>query len=97
MSEALADAHEKISQLQSELHMFRNFMQNVPAAIYFKDQDSRFIVVSDYLARKLGKTVDQLIGRTDHDFFKKEYADCARADEVRIMDTGEPENRQPRA
>jgi PAS domain S-box-containing protein len=62
-----------------------------PDAIYFKDLDSRFLHASSAMATLFNcRTVDDLIGRRDHDFFAGEHAEQALADEQEIIRTGIP-------
>ena len=65
------------------------FMASVPDHLYFKDKDSRFVSVSVSLAQSLGCTVEQVLGKTDFDFFDAELAQVFRDRELTIMDTGE--------
>ncbi len=69
---------------------FRALMDSVPASIYFKDLDSRFVQVNHSMAEALGaKSPANMMGKTDADFFKDEHASQARLDELRIIETGE--------
>ncbi len=45
-------------------------MSNTPDHVYFKDLNSRFVWVSDSLARSLGRNVDDVVGRMDGDFLR---------------------------
>ena len=66
-------------------------MDNTPDHIYFKDRDSRFLLVSLALARSFGlDDASEAVGKTDADFFLQVHAEKARADELRIMETGVP-------
>ena len=66
-------------------------LQNAAEAIYFKDRESRFICASRTLVRYLGcNVVEQVIGRTDADFFGEKHAGQTLADEQEIMRTGAP-------
>lgn len=83
--ESLAVEHEN-----SE-HFIDTLMDNVPANIYFKDLESRFVRVNQSQAEWLGLGhPHDLIGKTDHDFFAREHADRAARDERRIIETGKP-------
>ncbi len=54
--------------------------------IYFKDLESRFVLVSRSMARWCGReSPEELIGRTDADFFASPHADEALADEQRLI------------
>ena len=75
--------------LQYEQFMLRTMMEHLPDLIYFKDKQSRFTRVSDSLVEFLGAdSVDDVIGKSDVDFFPAEFASEARADEMRLMETG---------
>jgi PAS domain S-box-containing protein len=66
------------------------FLKNVPDVIYFKDRASRFIAMSASFVKILGKkSEDEIIGKSDFDFFDKAHAQPAFDDEQRIMRTGE--------
>jgi len=70
-------------------HYFEMLMANVPANIYFKDTKSRFLRVNQSMATYLGRGhPEDLVGKTDHDLFGPEHADQARADELKIVQTG---------
>ena len=59
--------------------------------IYFKDKDSRFIWNNMMHARQFGvEDPNDLVGKTDRDFFPAEFADRQRQIELEIMRTGKP-------
>ena len=59
--------------------------------IYFKDLESRFIWTSQQHADQLGaKSPEEMLGKTDYDYFPKEFADNARETELKIIESGEP-------
>jgi diguanylate cyclase (GGDEF)-like protein/PAS domain S-box-containing protein len=59
--------------------------------IYFKDADSRFILNNGMHAQLFGKNdPDELIGKSDADFYPREQADMYRQEELQIMQTGTP-------
>lgn len=77
------ESHRKLE------HYFEMLMANVPANIYFKDRESRFLRVNQSMATWVGKGhPEDLVGKTDHDLFGREHADQARADEMKIVKTG---------
>jgi sigma-B regulation protein RsbU (phosphoserine phosphatase) len=71
--------------------ILRVLMDTIPDWIYFKDLQSRFVRNNKAHALYLGAdSPDQCIGKTDFDFFSREHAERALADELRIIRTGEP-------
>jgi diguanylate cyclase (GGDEF)-like protein/PAS domain S-box-containing protein len=76
--------------LDIEHYLMEGLMDNVPAYIYFKDRDSRFLRINAAHARSLGLTdVKQAVGKTDFDFFTEEHARQAYEDEQLIVKTGQ--------
>ena len=72
-------------------YLLDTFMEHTPDHVYFKDEKSRFIRVSRALAQSVGlESSNDVIGRTDFDFFGEEHARKAFADEQHLMRTGEP-------
>lgn len=58
--------------------------------VYFKDKDSKFIWVTDSHALQVGaKNAQDMIGKSDFDFFPKEFAQSARDTEQTIMASGQ--------
>lgn len=79
------------AEAQQQLLLLEALMQNLPDQVYFKDRESRVIRVSASQARRFGLTdPKEAIGKTDADFFTAEHANQARADEIHVMETGQP-------
>ena len=75
--------------LAQERRLLRTLVDSLPDYIYAKDLDSRFLLVNMPGARMMGaKTPDELLGKTDFDFYPEELALQYRADERRVFDTG---------
>ena len=69
-----------------------NLLSSTEERVYFKDRASRFLLVSaGWLAASApGRTVGEMVGKTDFDVFSGEHARAAFADEQRIIATGQP-------
>ncbi|CAA6694448.1 MULTISPECIES: SpoIIE family protein phosphatase [unclassified Lentimonas] len=69
--------------------LFQTMMEHLDEYIYFKDSDSRFLAVSQYLTNKCGKTSPhEVLGLRDYDLFDQKHAQEAYTDERKIA-TGE--------
>ncbi len=81
-------------QIQQELTRERNLLRvlidHFPDLIYVKDRQSRFMVGNLAVAQLMGTAPDDLVGKTDFDFYPRETALPYFEDEQRIIETGEP-------
>ena len=58
--------------------------------VYFKDKDSHFIWVTESHAKQVGaKSAADMVGKSDFDFFPKDFAQSAKDTEMTIMASGE--------
>ncbi|MGA8658826.1 MAG: SpoIIE family protein phosphatase [Chthoniobacterales bacterium] len=70
---------------------FSFLLEHTPDQIYFKDRQGRFVRVSRAVAQYMDVAdPEELIGKSDFDFWSQETAREASADEQRIIQTGEP-------
>ncbi len=77
--------------LAYERDLLRALLDNIPDRIYFKDLQSRFLRISLSMARRLGVgNPEDVVGKTDFDFYPKTMASEFFADEQRIVQTGQP-------
>ncbi len=71
----------------SERALLMALLEKTPVSIYFKDRDGKFLLASRGLCNRLGcSSLDDLIGRSDIDFFDIAHAGKAAADERQILD-----------
>jgi PAS domain S-box-containing protein len=75
----------------SQEFLLWNLLQNIPDHIYFKDRQGRFIQINPATVKQLGlKSPQDVVGKTDFDFFEHDVASVFYADEQKIMQTGTP-------
>ena len=69
-----------------------NLLASPAERVWFKDLDSRFLLVSEgWLATVApGCSQEQVIGKTDFDIFSQPHADAAFEDERAVIATGQP-------
>ena len=86
-----AELKEMNDKYAVEHFLLNTLLEYSPDFVFFKDSDSRFMRVSDTLAKHLGfKNPNEAIGKADADVFDEEEAAQYLADERSIMASGEP-------
>jgi diguanylate cyclase (GGDEF)-like protein/PAS domain S-box-containing protein len=73
----------------SILLLVNRLMGHTKDQVYMKDSEGQFLLVSESLARSLGRTRAEVQGRTDFDFFSRTQALAFRAVEEGMMTTGQ--------
>ncbi len=77
--------------LAKEHNLLRTLIDNIPDNIFVKDTESRFVLGNIAIARSMGAaTPDELLGKTDFDFYPKELAEQYYADSQKVMQSGKP-------
>jgi sigma-B regulation protein RsbU (phosphoserine phosphatase) len=94
LAQALRNAvarHECQQAMSKDRMLLRTLMRHIPDSIYFKDTESRFLMMSESQSKKFHlDDVAKAIGKNDHDFFSGPHADQAFRDEQEIIRTGQP-------
>ena len=82
-------AHHSV--LDRERRLLRTFIDNVPDGMFVKDIEGKFIVVNSALAYWSGvKTPEEMVGKTDFDFYPEELARAFQEDDKKVVDSGRP-------
>ena len=74
--------------LQKSEAFYHSLVETLPQNIYRKDLLGRFTFGNGRFCREIAKPQDQLVGKTDFDFFPAELAAKYRADDQRVIDSG---------
>jgi diguanylate cyclase (GGDEF)-like protein/PAS domain S-box-containing protein len=82
---------QRLTRDDIERICIRNLLGAREERIFFKDRESRFLLVSEgwLRAEGQGRSLQDVIGKTDFDIFSKPHAIAALEDEQRIIRTGE--------
>lgn len=81
---------EMADDWEQERQLMRSLMDQLPVFIYAKDRESRFVFANMAVAASKGETdPDNLIGKSDFDFYPPDLATEYRAIEDEIMSKGE--------
>lgn len=88
----LEDCRQQIAQLTTEFgnldERYRILIDILPQKIFVKNKELNYICCNKNYADDMGITPEEIIGKSDHDFFPPELANKYRSDDLRIMDLG---------
>lgn len=70
--------------------LLKTLMDNIPDSLYFKDEQSRFILVNKAKASHSNVSPEEMIGKTDFDFLSEDQARKIFIDDQSIMQSGKP-------
>ena len=85
------DRVEPITGSLSQENLLRALVDRVPDYLFVKDTNSRFLLANPAVAEDLGRTVEDLIGKTDFDLHPREVAEKFFADDQAIIRSGKPQ------
>jgi PAS domain S-box-containing protein len=74
----------------NEANLIQNFIDSANVIIYLKDDQGRFLMVNRRVAEMLKVSKEEVIGKTDYDFFPKEEVDKFRANDRKVAEAGTP-------
>lgn len=81
-----------VAQIEAK-HILQRVIENIPASVYWKDREGRYLGRNHYAAVKTVEqgeettvNVDSVIGKTDYDLFDRSVADRLRANDLKVME-----------
>ncbi len=70
--------------------LYHSLVENLPQNIFRKDLNERFTFANQRFCQTLGKPLEEIIGKTDFDFFPPELAAKYQQDDRRVIESGQP-------
>ena len=80
-----------IQKLWGDENIYRTLLDNLPQNIFLKDGNSVYLSCNENYARALKIKAEEIVGKTDYEFYPKGLAEKYRADDKRIMESGKAE------
>ena len=87
----ITERQQAEAELRASEARFRTLVENIPQKIFIKDRELRWVAVNANFARDLGGRPEDVVGKSDYDFFPPALAEQYRADDERILQTGQAE------
>jgi sigma-B regulation protein RsbU (phosphoserine phosphatase) len=80
-------AEEKVRDSE---RLYHSLVETLPQNIFRKNIEERFTFANQQFCNTLGRKLEDVIGKTDFDFFPRELAEKYQLDDRRVLETGEP-------
>lgn len=93
----ITEHKEAENALQQSEIKHRTLLENLPQRIFLKDGNSVYVSCNEHFASDLNIKPDEIVGKTDYDFFPKELAEKYRADDKRIIESGQTKDIEEKA
>jgi PAS domain S-box-containing protein/putative nucleotidyltransferase with HDIG domain len=84
-----AQVRQRTAELAQANRLLRTLLDGIPDMAWFKDVQGRFITANQTLADACQVCVDQLVGKSDFDFFPPELAESYQRDDRMVIATGQ--------
>ncbi|MGE0378311.1 MAG: response regulator, partial [Planctomycetaceae bacterium] len=89
----LDDERSRRRRIERELReaeaVYHSLAENLPISLIRKDLDLRLVFANRPVCEEYGQPLGELVGKTDFDFFPDELARKYRADDRRVIESGE--------
>ncbi|MHA1982141.1 MAG: PAS domain-containing sensor histidine kinase [Promethearchaeota archaeon] len=83
----LKDSEKKYKILSNELELI---LDNIPALIFYKDNDNKFIRVNKYIADAYKMKKEDLIGKSLFELYPREVTQAYLDDDLEVITSGKP-------
>jgi diguanylate cyclase (GGDEF)-like protein/PAS domain S-box-containing protein len=85
---AKADARI-LNTMLDNIDVYRTVLESVPVPVFIKDANHRFVFINRLACSYFGKPAEEIIGKSDYDFFPPEQVDIFRAKDQLVLSTGQ--------
>lgn len=69
---------------------YHSLVETLPQMILRKDLEGKFTFANQRFCNELGREFDEIVGKTDYDFFRRDLADKYRKDDRQVIETCVP-------
>ncbi len=85
----IADRTRAEAVLKDSQALYSSLVENLPVHVLRKDLEGRFTFANQSFCALLGKPLEEILGKTDYDFYPEELAAKYRRDDQRVAESGE--------
>jgi len=75
--------------LRKSESLYHSLVETMPQNVFRKDREGRFTFANQQYCHHYSCKLEDILGKTDYDFFPKELAEKYQADDLRVLETGQ--------
>ncbi len=90
LENATTTVSKTAQQLTDEQNLLRTVIDNLPDYIYVKDLNGKTIIANKAFLRQLGRSAEEVLGKTDFDIFPQQFAEKYTDADFQAATKGEP-------
>ena len=84
-----ADRRRAVKALRETEVFYHSLVETLPQKILRKDLDGRFTFANQRFCAELGRSLEEIVGKTDLDFWPRQLAEKYRRDDRRVIESGQ--------
>jgi phosphoserine phosphatase RsbU/P len=88
--EDITQRRQAEENLRNSETLYHSLVETLPQNIFRKDLQERFTFANQQFCKILGRPLEQIVGKTDFDFFPRELAEKYQRDDRLVLETGKP-------
>lgn len=89
----LTEKQEELEKTDASLRdseaLYHSLVENIPVCMLRKDLDGRFVFANSKYSEFTNRSIDDIIGKTDFDFYPKDVAEKFRLDDDKVVKSSE--------
>jgi PAS domain S-box-containing protein len=80
---------QAVEALRQSQALYHSLVESIPLCVWRKDREGRFTFANNSFSEAFGIRPEDMIGKTDGDFFPADLVRQIRGDDLRVLTTGE--------
>src|SRR6267378_6353479 len=88
--EDITQRRQAEENLRNSEALYHSLVETLPQNIFRKNLQERFTFGNQQFCRVLGRKLEEIVGKTDFDFFPRELAEKYQRDDRAVLETGQP-------
>ena len=89
IAERTAELAKSNAAIRASEYFYHSLVESLPQIIVRKDAEGRFTYANAAYGELIGHSGEEIVGRTDRDIYPPEQAAQNRADDLRVMESGQ--------